>query len=324
MPRYKRSVFVALLDGDKVLTVTEKKTGEIGFPGGKAEGDESWMKALSREFREEIGARLPFKRFTHVGWGTSQYEARIFVARLTPEEARTLTDQATAALTSDKKLDVASWQWTQRDTLQSLNLRVHIRSAVSLLDALSTSPVSRESEWKAITPPAQKQRPATAGPGAGAKVKAGVASVSASGDEDAEADTDESEEEENDESEDSEDSDECGECDEGGQCSACDCGTENTKSISALSITPAAGPASESAPAPASAAAATSPAKVQPEVSFDLEAKARSLGWEKCDHCAQYITPGRLVRPPSWPVTSQTKLCLECFDAMTIYAPPKK
>ena len=142
-PRFRRSVFVALLKEEEVLTVVEHN-GQVGFPGGRVERAETWMGALSREFLEEVGARLPFKRYTHVGWGTPYYEIRVFVAHITNEDAELIFKQSEQ---SGEPTDVRSWAWTPRSGLAKLRLRPHIQAAMSMLDAISASPVGRESEW---------------------------------------------------------------------------------------------------------------------------------------------------------------------------------
>jgi 8-oxo-dGTP pyrophosphatase MutT (NUDIX family) len=141
--RFRRSVFVALLKGGEVLAVVEHN-GQVGLPGGRVEPSESWIGALSREFLEEVKARLPFKRFSHCGWGTPFYEIRIFVAHVTDEEAHAIFLQSEAA---GKLTDIRSWAWVPRAALPGLKLRPHISAALAQLDALSMSPIGRESEW---------------------------------------------------------------------------------------------------------------------------------------------------------------------------------
>jgi 8-oxo-dGTP pyrophosphatase MutT (NUDIX family) len=149
MSRHKRSVFVALLKGDEVLTVTEHN-GQVGLPGGRAELGESWMTALAREFSEEIAARLPYQQYTHISLGTHYYELRILVAQISDAEAKLIAAQSAAA---GQLTDVRSWTWTRRDKLLDLNLRPHIRAGVMILNTVAASPVSRESAWRNLSQP---------------------------------------------------------------------------------------------------------------------------------------------------------------------------
>lgn len=146
------------MKGDEVLTVVERD-GQVGIPGGRVEKDESWMGALAREFREEVRARLPYKHYVHVGWGTMHYEIRVYVALISDLDARTISSQSTAA---GRPTDIESWAWVRRDALPGRNLRPHIRSALGLFDAISVSPVGKEPEW------CEWRKPTRAPPGAGA------------------------------------------------------------------------------------------------------------------------------------------------------------
>ena len=147
MSRHKHSAFVALLKGDEVLTVTEF-TGQIGLPGGRSETGESPMTTARREFREEVKAVLPRKRYDYIGLGTRGYELQILVARIDDAEAKTIADQSSAA---GGPTDVRSWAWTRRDAVMGLKLWPHIRAGLMMLDAVAASPLSYETEWRGST-----------------------------------------------------------------------------------------------------------------------------------------------------------------------------
>lgn len=142
--RSRRAAFVALLKGEEILTVVEHN-GQIGFPGGRVKPSETWEKALSREFLEEVRACLPLKRYNHIGWSTPYYEIRVFIAQIEDSEAETIHRQSKQA---GKLTDVHSWAWVPRASLPSMRLRPHIQAALAMLNAIDASAVGQEGEWR--------------------------------------------------------------------------------------------------------------------------------------------------------------------------------
>ena len=74
-PYYRVSVKAIVRDSEGKVLVCADDTGTYELPGGGWEHDESFEQALSREFEEEMGAKVAHVgdiKFTYMGRGTYQ------------------------------------------------------------------------------------------------------------------------------------------------------------------------------------------------------------------------------------------------------------
>ena len=137
-----RSAFVALRRGDRVLTVASRdgvgvQPVSTTLPGGVAEPREYWMQTLARLFGRALQARLPYKRYSYVGWGLPGHHLRVYVARVTEAEARRIEIEAGAFM---------QWVWVDVAELARRRLPPHIATALALLDTLASTGCG-DSEW---------------------------------------------------------------------------------------------------------------------------------------------------------------------------------